>query len=209
MGETTKIGNAHAKPKANTPISKPGRKLVIRGPVTIMVEDGCTTIDLANLDAELVLTDADDTGDIPRAIHDLYPTPGSKVPSWALDAAPLSTSGLRMPPKRLIAKLVDKLKDETCSGQDIYAEELTERAEKAGFSYHENHTRENPHAWWQDWLGTNHAGEWVIPLNEVIVIAEASIDDNDNLFGYDDFISISRLLFAGSEEELEQAIDAF
>lgn len=121
------------------------------------------------------------------------------VPYWVQLVSGLAMAGLKVMPSHLIAKAGRRLSaiaDSYISAmgyeQDFYA--------KAGFILVENHCRSESHEEWQSGLGDKHKGKWVIPVDEILAI---DCDDPQAC----DYVSIQRLLFEGTEEELTKAID--
>ena len=125
----------------------------------------------------------------------------SYVPYWIQLVGSLAMSGLKIMPSRLVPKAGKNLRKVWAeeyisvgygSERDFYGE--------IGFVFVENHCRSHAHELWQSDLGGKNKGAWVIPIDEIIAITH---DDPHAC----DYISVQRLLFEGTEGELEAAID--
>lgn len=83
----------------------------------------------------------------------------------------------------------------------INSEKLDNNDRKiAEFKYLSNHLRSKTHwEWQQNVLKTSKKQLWVIPIEELICFYE------NDLFACD-FVTVSRLIFKGTESELEAAI---
>lgn len=124
-----------------------------------------------------------------------------EVPFWCQLAAGISMAGAKILPEDLwdsVGKKLDEITEQT---------ELDE-IEVSGFTSEENHIRSEEHeAWIVDAIeefARKNPGKmiWAIPVNELICLVQ---DDEEA----DDMVSITRLFFAGTEDELRAAISAW
>ena len=74
-----------------------------------------------------------------------------------------------------------------------------------GFLVRTNHARSEQHEYWQTTIVPNteemSTPAWVIPVDEMVCLAYGDMDACD-------FVSITRLIFVGTEEELRAAVAA-
>ena len=123
-----------------------------------------------------------------------------KTPYWVQLAAGLSMAGLKVMPSRLIPKMGRVLR-KISSMDEVHEDDLKVFYAEAEFILEENHCRSEPHEMWQGELGDTYKNDyWVVPVDEIV-----SITYKDKYAC--DFVSIQRLLFAGTERDLEDAID--
>lgn len=120
-----------------------------------------------------------------------------EIDSFAWLAANLAMTGVKIVPRQYwdyIAKwLCDPKK----------CDDLGE-VDHGKFTYHNNHTLNNDHDFWQDDVFGKLAKEndevWVIPVDELMCL---HFNDKDAC----DFVTIERLSFIGTEKELAAEID--
>jgi hypothetical protein len=124
------------------------------------------------------------------------------VPFWSQLIACLAMAGAKIVPEDLWDAIGKKLQADVdvVSWCDLKID---------GFKVIENHVRMAAHEVWTIEQIQNFGHEpndektiWAIPLNELYCLAE----NNDTV---DDMISVYRLLFAGTEEELRTAVAAW
>lgn len=125
------------------------------------------------------------------------------VPFWAQLVSGLVMAGAKILPEDLWGPVCAKL--------EVEADELNYQLEDLkvpGFTVKENHERNEAHETWTvdvtEQLTEKNPGKtiWAIPVNELICLAKDA-DDTD------DMVSITRMFFAGTEDELRAAISAW
>jgi len=118
-----------------------------------------------------------------------------EVPYWSALVAGLAMAGGRILPEDLWDSI----------GAFSIDSDGSEDATAYGFSHHENHSRGESHESWQDRMvrelrDANPGREvWFIPVDELVCLAAG--DE-----GLRDMVSVERLSFVGSEEELRSAV---
>lgn len=122
------------------------------------------------------------------------------VPFWSQLVACLVMAGAKIVPEDLWDVIGKKIQNSDTAWCELAV---------PGFTTKENHARSESHELWSVTAVQDFGHEpndektvWVIPINELACLAE----NNDT---YDDFVSIYRLFFAGTEEELRTAITAW
>ena len=122
------------------------------------------------------------------------------IPYWAQLVSGLAMTGAQIVPEDLWDSIGKKLETEA----DELENEL-EDLKVEGFTIKENHARSEGHETWTVNLVERFTNEnpgktiWAIPVNELICLAQDDLDA-------DDMVSITRMLFAGTEDELRAAI---
>jgi len=121
------------------------------------------------------------------------------VPYWVQLAAGLAMAGLKVMPSRLIPKMGKVWGKIAEAG--LYGDGLSNLLTEVEFTLEENHARSQSHDRWQEELGETYKNDyWVVPVDEII-----SVTYKDKYAC--DFVHITRLLFAGTERDLEDAVD--
>jgi len=121
-----------------------------------------------------------------------------RIPFFGQLTAGLVAAGFTLVPQDLWETLTRKvLADELFRTRD--------RQQYHGFLFRNNHSRSEQHEYWQTTILPKSQGTlapaWVIPVDEFVCLA---YDD----MGACDFVSISRLIFVGTEEQLRAAVAA-
>ena len=126
-----------------------------------------------------------------------------QLPLFGQLLAGITFSGARIVPERHW----DKLSSWLVSHLDKFDKKaFMRRMSGAGWKVVDNHVRTDQHESWQ-WFTFHKMVEedsskivWVIPKNELICLSDDSTDE-------DDFCNVCRLVFIGSEDELDEAVE--
>jgi hypothetical protein len=121
------------------------------------------------------------------------------VPFWAQLVSGIVMAGAKVLPEDLWDSVSKKLETEHDDLEDLKVD---------GFTIENNHARSEEHEIWIIGVIERFAEEnpnktiWAIPVDELLCLAE----DDDTAY---DFVSITRMFFAGTEDELRAAISAW
>ncbi len=128
-----------------------------------------------------------------------------RVPFFGQLTAGLVMAGFRIVPRDLwddLARKFDYDDYDSLPVGSVVLSDIEDGEEWNGFVVRSNHSRSEQHEYWQNTILPEGDGEkWVIPVDEFECLAKG--DE-----GWSDFVSITRLVFVGSESELRAAVAA-